>query len=486
MLSFGVIIILTFLFTLFSINLTLENSKAMNQLFSKLNATGSISIKLTDVHQNLANLINYKNPDIVSLFEESLKELIRYVKEVDPMMYENANLANDMNLYYKFLDIQNLIYTYRERSMVLSAMTKYEKSRIVLYDNLYDLKYLKSSIHEALTELLFKQTVVINAQYEKFSGRMRRQVLFSVLLSLGVSIVFIFFSFWISRSISTPIELLAERAARASSGDFEDRGQAIRADAEIQVLVDSFNHMIAQIRNLIRGMEEKSSLERKLKEEEIKLLKIENSLRESEMQTLQSQINPHFLFNTINTISALASIEEAAMTGKLLQDMSNILRFSLKKAKEKASIREEIEIIKNYLNIQRTRFGDRITTVIETDEEALDEKIPPMTLQPLVENAMIHGLEPKEGIGTLTIRVARESAHVKIEITDDGVGMEEEEFMKIQRLCIEPELNNWNKLGIVNVIRRLKLTYGENVLIIESRLKKGTTVSIAIPTGRNA
>jgi len=315
---------------------------------------------------------------------------------------------------------------------------------------------------------------------------MRRQVLFSVLLSLGVSIVFIFFSFWISRSISTPIELLAERAARASSGDFEDRGQAIRADAEIQVLVDSFNHMIAQIRNLIRGMEEKSSLERKLKEEEIKLLKIENSLRESEMQTLQSQINPHFLFNTINTISALASIEEAAMTGKLLQDMSNILRFSLKKAKEKASIREEIEIIKNYLNIQRTRFGDRITTVIEADAEALDEKIPPRLLQPLVENAMIHGLEPKEGIGTLTIRVARESAHVKIEITDDGVGMEEEEFMKIQRLCIEPELNNWNKLGIVNVIRRLKLTYGENVLIIESRLKKGTTVSIAIPTGKSA
>jgi len=481
MLSFIFIILLTFIFTLFSINLALEYSKTMNGLFSKLEATASISIKLNDVHQNLANLINYKNPDIVFIFDESLKDLIRYVKEVDPMMYENANLANDVNMYYKFLDIQNLIFTYRERSTVLSAMTKYEKSRVVLYDNLYDLKYLKSSIHEELTELLFKQTVAINAEYDRFAKSIRRQIYISILLSLGVSIIFIVFSVRISRSISTPIEKLAERAARAAAGDFEDSGPPIQADAEIQVLVDSFTHMISQIRNLIRGMEEKSALESKLKAEEIKLLKIENSLRESEMQALQSQINPHFLFNTINIISALAEIEQADRTHVLLQDMSNILRYSLKKAREKASIREEVEIIKNYLHIQKTRFGTRIITTIEVEDRVLDERIPPMILQPLVENAMIHGLEPKEGRGTLTIRMGKKDDVVRIEISDDGIGMDEETLERIRLLSIENGASGTTRVGIMNVIRRLKLTYGENVLSIQSAPGKGTRVTITLP-----
>ena len=210
-----------------------------------------------------------------------------------------------------------------------------------------------------------------------------------------------------------------------------------------------------------------------------KIYKLEITQKQAEIDFLSMQINPHFLYNALDTISWMAIMEGSEGISEMTIALADLLRAQLKKDRF-ISIGEEIKTVKDYLYIQKERFGDHISVEYVIDEMALQLKIPNFILQPLIENAIVHGLEPKIDKGLLKIEINQRNGFVHFIITDNGVGMEADEIEQLYALC---RLNDTNQnIGLKNVYRRLLLCYGEkSELLIESEKNKGTKISFCIP-----
>ncbi|MDF2569167.1 MAG: histidine kinase [Sporomusa sp.] len=212
---------------------------------------------------------------------------------------------------------------------------------------------------------------------------------------------------------------------------------------------------------------------------------LEKVLRETELKALQSQVNPHFLFNTLNTIARLALLEGAPRTQEVVYALSDLLRNNLRNIDEMVTVGEEVQYIKNYLLIQEMRFGDRIGASINIPQELMEQRIPFMTLQPLVENAIIHGLEPKRCGGNITISGQLQGNQVEISVSDTGVGVTTAQIERIFRN--EKRIGGKGQttgLGITNVHKRIQYYFGSQYgLDISSGPEGGTTVKICLPYG---
>jgi two-component system, LytTR family, sensor kinase len=206
-------------------------------------------------------------------------------------------------------------------------------------------------------------------------------------------------------------------------------------------------------------------IERKLEEKE-------RSLIQARMDSLISQINPHFLFNTLNTVSSLIRLDPDTAR-KVLVKLSNILRRRLKTQTHFAPLRQELDFIADYLDIEVVRFGhDKLRIIEEIDPAALDVIVPTMILQPLVENAIRHGIGPKIEGGTITLRATRRNGRIAIQVSDDGLGIPKSRLPEIYA----------SGIGIMNVQERLKVLYGhEFSMKVESEPGKGTTVRFELP-----
>jgi len=209
--------------------------------------------------------------------------------------------------------------------------------------------------------------------------------------------------------------------------------------------------------------------------------KRERVMHQLELSALQSQINPHFLFNTLNAISRLALIEGADKTEEMIHALARLLRRTLQNIDKLAPLQEEIEYIENYLFIQKTRYGDQLDFEIDVEPNVLEVMIPVMTLQPIVENAIVHGIEPREDIGYITIEAKRVENMVRITVSDNGIGMDTDKIM--QSLDSSRSLAGLTKgLGLRSVKQRLKHCYNCNDFMeIFSQEGKGTIVTIWIP-----
>jgi two-component system LytT family sensor kinase len=204
---------------------------------------------------------------------------------------------------------------------------------------------------------------------------------------------------------------------------------------------------------------------------EAKLEEQQRLLMQARLEALTSQINPHFLFNTLNSISSLIRInpEQARST---LGRLSRIMRRRLRNQDHFAPLRDELDFVEDYLSIELVRFGDKLRVVKHIDPETLDMLVPSMLLQPLIENSIKHGLSGKIEGGTITLRTSLESGRLSIEIEDDGVGISEIELAGI-----------FNKgIGVSNVKERLKVLYNQDYrMLIDSQSGKGTRIHIDLP-----
>lgn len=213
---------------------------------------------------------------------------------------------------------------------------------------------------------------------------------------------------------------------------------------------------------------------------------LENMLRASELKALQSQVNPHFLFNTLNTIARLAMLEGAERTQEVVYALSDLLRNNLRNIDQFSSLAEEIRSIRDYLLIQQVRFGDRIRVEIDIPSDLEQIPIPVMTLQPLVENAIIHGLEPKKDGGEIRITAAARSDKVEVMVEDTGIGVSPERIREIfQEEKRAVSKGQTTGLGIVNVHKRIQHQFGKDYgLRIDGQRGQGTTVCINLPYAR--
>jgi len=205
-----------------------------------------------------------------------------------------------------------------------------------------------------------------------------------------------------------------------------------------------------------------------------------------ELKQLQNQINPHFLFNTLNTVSKMAYLEDAKATSDLIESVAALLRHSLGQIDKNVSLRDEVGVVKEYFHIQKIRFSERSQFKLNVDESCLEIEIPRLTLQPLVENAFIHGIEEKEEGGIITLNIYQMETNVIVEVRDDGVGMDQGKIRQLLSLSTvdTDHVGHSTGIGLTNVIRRLQLHYQiPDVMEIESVPGEGTTVRLLLPKG---
>ncbi|MEJ8303207.1 sensor histidine kinase [Saccharibacillus sacchari] len=282
----------------------------------------------------------------------------------------------------------------------------------------------------------------------------------------------------LSRSISEPIRLLQDDMRRTESGDLTVRHTAARQD-EIGMLGRSFNRMLVELRRLIQLNERK-----------------ERQKREAELRSLQDNIKPHFLYNTLDTIHWMARKKGADEVSDMVESLSKLFRIGLSKGSDMIHLADELEHIRSYILIQQTRYQGRLNVKIETDEEA-DEPLGDffvlkLLLQPLVENAIYHGIKARRGPGSIVIKVASERNTLLLEVSDDGAGMEPERLAELARKlehpleAIERQASESEKsgrsYGMLNVQSRLRLAFGDAYGIrIASAAGEGTVVTVRHP-----
>jgi two-component system, sensor histidine kinase YesM len=451
MIFFFILMNLSVLFALQSYN------RNIFQLFDRLNNTVSISFQLGEAHQHLADFFNnYQDPQYEVLFIESLDEITEFLTEIDPQIRQTARNFNEINYYYDFLDIQTLILIYIDKSKVLLARARSGIKRAVLYDHLYELKDYRTRINEKNSNLLFRQTSLIRTTVEIIGHRLIIITISVLSGTLIAAALMIFLAIRMSEKITSPLHNLVLSAENAASGDFSPQKADVHADTEIQILIDAFNNMMDNTASLIKELEEKAELER--------------LLNKAELEALTAQINPHFLFNTLNAINSLAMIEEAEQTGQMIESLSDILRYYLQAGQKEISLREELHLIEQYLKIQKTRFGKRLNTEMNICGDIERFRIPPMLLQPIIENAVKHGLEPKEGPGSLEISANVEKEKLLIKIIDDGIGIPVEMLEELKK----DSLKEKEHIGVRNVKRRMEMFYGSGSFRLKS--KPGETV----------
>jgi two-component system LytT family sensor kinase len=228
---------------------------------------------------------------------------------------------------------------------------------------------------------------------------------------------------------------------------------------------------------LLEEMRARSLLEKEIKNAQL-------SLKEAELKALQAQINPHFLYNTLDSIQWLAVLRGAEDIQKTIQCLGQLLRHSLDRRSVIVNVAKELEQIRSYLFIQKMRYGDKLSYRINLEPGVLDFELPKLVLQPIVENAILHGVEPKPGGGSICIEGWLQDAdQALIEITDDGVGMAEEALSQLHAsLRCGSEGGVPQHLGLANVHKRLQFFFGENFgLTISSRQGSGSSVRIRLP-----
>lgn len=280
--------------------------------------------------------------------------------------------------------------------------------------------------------------------------------------------------------------------------NWQDDEEIVKAYNEIEILtydkVAAAAHMMFVISNYIVEKELINLVQEELNKKNVELMEemkirsnLEKSLKESEIKALYAQINPHFLFNVLNTITRLALFENANKTQEIAFCFSELLRYTLKKKQNReVALKEELTYIENYLKIQTVRFGDRLKYEICVDEDINDNSILFMILQPIVENALNHGIGNLKNGGNIQIKGYKKNDDVYIEILDNGVGMNKE---KIRDIFSANEVINEESvstgLGMNNVNKRLIYYYGEDYnLKVDSKVNQGTKVTIRIPNIR--
>jgi two-component system, sensor histidine kinase YesM len=333
---------------------------------------------------------------------------------------------------------------------------------------LENIRGVSDVVEESVQDYMLFEVNRTEQQYMENQARFTRLTIFYMIL-LPCVIGFSILAAWIiSVSIYIPIKKLHDVTTTITKNDLQALVTSENTD-EITELGLSFNLMIGKIREL---------LDSKIKEQE--------NLKKAELKALQAQINPHFLYNTLDTIVWMAEANQTNQVIEIVRALSSFFRIALSKGRDWIPIRQEIEHVRSYLTIQKMRYRDILDFKIEVDESILDGTILKLTLQPLVENALYHGIKNKRTGGTITVRARRTDDNlVLLDVQDDGMGFTPYKLAQIQAAMKEDsgEISfQESGFGLENVNRRIKLYYGSQYgLSVQSRYQDGTDVTVTIP-----
>ncbi|SDM22152.1 sensor histidine kinase [Sediminibacillus halophilus] len=452
------------LFNIVSISIYVSSNTLTNSYhssFERFLLLNSISQSANKLYENTKAYVMEQSEENQAAYYQSRRTMKQEEKRLQDMLSseEQIQTKNYINL------IDNIIY---ESEITTGFVLRDDIERYTAH--LKETESSASYIQETTLHLIDLELTEYQTLYQDLQERNEAFRWFTFFVFTTTVMLAVFFAIWFSNGINKPIQTLTKAAREVSHGDFDGEPVDVRSNDELKLLGSSFNQMRANIRELIKEIKDQSEQERLMKELELK--------------HLQNQVNPHFLFNTLNTISKMAYLEEAKSTSNLIDSTAALLRYSLGDIEKFVPLREEVRAVREYLTIQKTRFTERITFVVEVDETCLDFPIPRLTLQPLVENAFIHGVEEQEEGGEIKLFVYEEKTAVVVVISDNGKGMTEDKVASILNVTkdkAEDHIGHSTGLGVSNVIRRLQLFYRtEEVIEIESQPEEGTQIKLLL------
>ncbi|MDO4475568.1 MAG: sensor histidine kinase [Lachnospiraceae bacterium] len=336
------------------------------------------------------------------------------------------------------------------------------KDNIRIWEN--DVQIVTGLVRETILQFMYyeiQDMQAMNSQLRQFYGTL---LLYAILAS-AIVLVFVFWATHaVTRSITRPILRLGEVTEQVAKGDFSVRTN-LDTGAEIGELGRSLDSMIDQI-NILLG-QIKAEQER---------------IRRAELELLQSQINPHFLYNTLDTIVWLAEGGDRETVVSMVEQLSDFFRATLNEGKEVVTIREELKHVSSYLGIQRVRYQDILSYEVDIPEELFEDTIPKITLQPLVENALYHGIKNKRGMGKIRVTGEVKDGETWLYVEDDGIGITPERLEQIRQKISSDDPQESEIFGLNNVNERIRLCFGAAYGIrIESTYREGSRVSIRLP-----
>ena len=306
-------------------------------------------------------------------------------------------------------------------------------------------------------------TLVSISEDEKYNEQLRNLQKITVGLLMLILAVITILSIWVARGISRPVRELAFAMEQFAKGDFNIHTTEKYND-EVGQLHKSFNKMVIDMKSLVHDVYEEKSLK-----------------QQAQIKALQMQINPHFLYNTLDTIHWLANLHQEKDIAEVSRSLGYLMRFSLRE-EELISFEEELDAVEAYVRIQRYRYGESLKIEIDVEEDVLYEQVPRHIMLPLIENAIEHGLSKKQGDRQIRITGCMMKKGIELKISDNGIGMNEEMVRHILEDPTDKTNGKHMSIGVQNVNKRLKLRYGEKYgLKIDSREQEGTCVTIEIP-----
>lgn len=322
----------------------------------------------------------------------------------------------------------------------------------------------KSDIHNTM---LLQIVSMRNITYQ--AEKLKNTIIFiSSIIVLMLVIVIVTFSFYITK----PLKIIENCMIQVSKGDFSVRSH-VRSQDEIGQISNTFNYMTEQIGQLIK---ERFQLRLKFKD--------------AQLESLHAQINPHFLYNTLQVIGSVACEKEVYEVDNMLMSLSSMLRYTVKSGGNIVTLKDEINNVENYLALQKFRFEDKLNYSINIPEELYTVKVPKLILQPIVENSIVHGIEKLKTPGNISILCQLEEGFCSVIVRDNGVGMKQEDIDKLQKY-----FNSYNehlsdeddkKIGLYNVYQRMLLLYDKKFSMhITSDKMQGVEVRLNIPTENN-
>lgn len=393
------------------------------------------SAQVRDPYQMINELRNAVNrqecsqtesADLMRRVSKSLGWLERIVQKIDENIKEGGHYADNIDLLDK--DIRSSTQLIQDN---LQAYTYYEA---------VSLEHIRSQLEKRVSDTLL--------------------LCMGILLTiLAVDLVL---TRRITRSVTQPIRELCMATRQVAKGNFSPA--EIESGDEIQVLTNSFNDMTGEIQYLIENIK-----------------KEQKNLRDTELRLLQAQINPHFLYNTLDAIVWMAEGGQDAEVVSMVTALSEFFRTTLSEGKDYITIREEESHIRSYLEIQEFRYADILEYEINIDPQLYNYGILKLTLQPLVENALYHGIKNKRGKGKITVRGYAQGGDIIFEVRDNGIGMDEEELSRLNR-TLKGEESHDRGFGLGNVNERIRLNYGSEYGITFHSVKgEGTVATVRIP-----
>ena len=447
---------------------------SLDAVYASNNFLNNLSAGLDRLQSATEGYLNTKTSDALEQYyieEQTYRDLLELIDDNNDYNENRVMERNIKHMSQNYLTLTNQAVESKRGGNV-------EKYKSVYEEALRTYRYIDTGI----TSLNNKRFIDNSKSYGSMMSALQTLEQLNIITLVSIGLANLAFVVLIASAIAKPLVKLAATANSVSKGDFDVPLPQVRSSDEVGVVTMAFNKMVVSIKDYINQLTKSMEATRKLRENE---LIMENHIKDAELRYLQAQINPHFLFNTLNAGAQLAMMEGADRTSNYIQRVADFFRYNIKKNKDVVTLKEEIELVDIYIYIINVRFAGEIQFTKDINEDLLSVQIPSMILQPIVENSINYGLRNIDWAKKIRLSVYELGDYICVSIKDNGIGMSQEKIEEVLSGSYQssPQNSASNGVGLNNCMERLNIFYEKDEVldIISDGENEGTETILYLP-----